>query len=79
MPVEVGKAVMVDDFKLNIKLVQLKPTIVMEVTSPAIPKAKRLNYLDKTSMVWVIGDSRFEIGVVEPTKTGGKLRVKKIL
>lgn len=79
--VKVGKtgAVKVDDSELTIKLIRLEPTILMEVTSPAIPKAQQLDYLDKTSMVWVIGDSRFEIGVVEPTKTGARLRVKKIL
>src|SRR6185503_4590744 len=72
--VKVGEAVRLDVFELTIKLIQLEPTIVMEVTSPAIPNAKQLNYLDKTSMVWVIGDSRFEIGVVDSTKTGAHLR-----
>src|SRR6185295_5288702 len=38
LPIEVGKPVKVDDYELTVRLIRLEPTIVMEVTSPAIPK-----------------------------------------
>lgn len=74
--VDVGSSVEVD-YKLTIKLLQLAPTIVLEVTSPDLPKAKQLEYLGKASMVLVVGESRFELTVVEATKTGVRFRVRR--
>jgi hypothetical protein len=75
--IDKGMSISVGESGLTITLLQLEPTIELEVASADLPKRK-LSFEGKTTNQLVVGGIRFDISVKEAAKGYARLKIRKV-